>query len=505
MMTKEKTLPTSSAEAQGIPSGAVLGFIEAIEEDVRPAAEGGIDALHSFMLLRHGHVVAEGWWSPYAPEHPHMLFSLSKSFTSTGIGFAVAEGLLSVDDPVLSFFPDEAPDEVSDNLAAMKVRHLLTMTTGHDEDTTGYLFPEEEESWARIFLALPVEHEPGTHFLYNTGASFMLSAIVQKLTGRTLLDYLQDRLFGPLGIERPAWQTSPEGINLGGTGLSLRTEDIARFGQFLLQKGVWQGKQLLPASWIEEATSYQVPNAPNENPDWEQGYGYQFWQCRYNAYRGDGAFGQYCLVMPEQDAVLAITSGTGDLQAVLDKVWAHLLPAMAPEALPEDPSAQRALAETLDRLALPPVSGDATSSTAERVTGVTYHFDAGAGAVVDPRRGPDEDRAIETVRLDFTDGGAVLTVQRRGGPFEIACDYGAWREGVVAIDPWVPQPMVASGAWTAEDTYTVALCLYETPFCPIIRCRFEDDGLHYQYVSNVGFGPTEGPELIGHRSDADAV
>ena len=175
-MTTDNRLPRSTPEAQGIASTAVSMFIE--------QAEKNIDALHSLMLLRHGQVVAEGWWAPYAPERPHMLFSLSKSFTSTAVGLAVAEGRLTVDDPVLSFFPEDAPAKVSANLAAMRVRHLLSMSTGHAEDTTGYFWRSRDKTWVRAFLARPVKYEPGTHFLYNTGATYMLSAIVQKLTGK---------------------------------------------------------------------------------------------------------------------------------------------------------------------------------------------------------------------------------------------------------------------------------------------------------------------------------
>jgi CubicO group peptidase (beta-lactamase class C family) len=218
-MTNVKSLPRSAPEAQGIPSSAIQAFVQAAE---------GIQDLHSFMLLRHGAVVAEGWWYPYRAERPHMLFSLSKSFTSTAVGLAVAEGLLSVDDPVLKFFPQDAPRKVSPNLAAMQVRHLLSMVTGHDLDTTDRMIRKRNPF--KAFLALPVEHVPGTHFVYNSGASYMLAAIVQKLTGQTLVEYLTPRLFEPLGIEGAAWETHPNGVNFGGWGLNIKTEDIARFG-----------------------------------------------------------------------------------------------------------------------------------------------------------------------------------------------------------------------------------------------------------------------------------
>ena len=287
-----QSLPRSAPESQGIASAAIQDFVTAVEQNIQ--------SLHSFMLLRHGTVIAEGWWHPYRPEAPHVLFSLSKSFTSTAVGLAVADGLLSVEDPLLKFFPQEAPQKIDPNLAAMQVRHLLTMTTGHHEDTTERIMRASNP--LKAFLGLPVEHEPGTYFVYNSGASFMLSAIVQKLTGQTLLEYLTPRLFEPLGITGATWDSHPNGVNFGGWGLNIKTEDIARFGQLYLQKGQWQGRQLIPAAWVAAATAKQVPNDPDENPDWEQGYGYQFWRCQPAAmYRGDGAFGQFCVVMPEQD------------------------------------------------------------------------------------------------------------------------------------------------------------------------------------------------------------
>ena len=317
-------LPRSSPEAQGVSSSAVLAFVE--------AADQKIESMNSFMLVRHGHVVAEGWWAPYEAESPHSLYSLSKSFTSTAVGLAIAEGKLSLDDEVLKFFPDDAPAEPSKNLKAMRVSDLLRMSTGQQTEPPR----TPEKPWTKTFLAHAVPFKPGTHFLYNTSATYMLSAIVQKVTGATVLDYLKPRLFEPLGIEHPTWESSPQGISAGGYGLSIRTEDIAKFGQLYLQKGEWHGKQLVPAAWVEAATARQTSNGSNPQSDWDQGYGYQFWRSRHGAYRGDGAFGQFCIVLPEQDAVIAITSGVKDMQAVLNLVWEQLLPALKPSTLDSD-------------------------------------------------------------------------------------------------------------------------------------------------------------------------
>ena len=225
-------LPRSAPEAQGVSSSAILDFIEAADRD--------IDAMHGFLLVRHGHVVAEGWWRPYDAQTPHILFSLSKSFTSTAVGLAIAEGKLGIDDEVLKFFPEDAPADPSANLKSMRVRDLLRMATGHQ--TEAPLWRSEpgqaDETWTRRFLAHPVPFKPGTHFLYNSPGTYMLSAIVQKVTGMTVLDYLRPRLFEPLGFENPSWVASPQGITAGAYGLLARTEEIARFGQLYLQKGV---------------------------------------------------------------------------------------------------------------------------------------------------------------------------------------------------------------------------------------------------------------------------
>jgi CubicO group peptidase (beta-lactamase class C family) len=436
------------------------------------------------MLLRRGQVVAEGWWAPYGPQYPHDLFSLSKSFTSTAVGLAVAEGRLSVDDPVLSFFPGDAPTGVSDHLAAMRVRHLLTMTTGHAVEPTGRAAQRSDGHWVRGFLEHPVEHAPGTHFVYNSSASYVLSAIVTQVTGMTALDYLTPRLFALLGIEKPGWTTCPRGISAGGWGLSIRTEDIARFGQLYLQKGVWRGQQVLPAAWVEEATTCQVPNGPHENPDWAQGYGYQFWRCRHGAYRGDGAFGQFCLVMPGQEAVLAITAGVPDMQAVLNLVWQHLLPAMQPAPLPADGAAQQELTRALADLALPLPGGERSSSLAADVSGKRY--------LLEPN-----DQGVESIAFDFGTEGCTISIDDRHGQHRVSCGSGVWLNGTTAFGQGVSRRVAAAGAWLAEDTYLARLCFYETPFCPTMSCRFARDRLELDYRPNVSFGPLELPQLVG--------
>lgn len=235
-----------------------------------------------------------------------------------------------MDDLVCDFFPEQVPEVISPNLAKMSIHHLLSMSTGHEQDPSNPVFSTSDGDWVKAFLSLDVEREPGTHFVYNTAATYMLAAILHKITGQSLLDYLTPRLFEPLGIVGATWETCPKGINTGGFGLSIKTEDIAKFGQLYLQNGVWNGKQLISAQWIAEAVKKQISNGDDPNSEWAQGYGYQFWRCRHNAYRGDGAFGQFCIVVPEQDMVVAITSGVNDMQGVMNGIWEIILPSLSP-------------------------------------------------------------------------------------------------------------------------------------------------------------------------------
>lgn len=475
-----QSLPRSTPEQQGISSSAIRQFVE--------DAEATIDHLHSLMIVRHGHVVAEGWWAPYAPDEPHVMYSLSKSFAATGIGLAVAEGLLSLDDPVLKFFPDEAPAEPSANLEAMRVRDLLTMSTGHHEEDIAAFPYFSEESLVRLFLAIPVAHKPGTHFVYNTPASYMLSAIVQKVSGQKLVDYLKPRLFDPLGIENPTWEESRQGVSLGGFGLNIRTEDIARFGLLYLRKGEWNGRRLLSPGWVAMATSKQVSNGSSPSSDWEQGYGFQFWRSRHG-YRGDGAHGQFCIVLPEQDAVIAITAGTRDMPSVLNLVWKRLLPAFGDAPLPADETAHRALTTKLASLMLPPQSGGAVPAIARSVAERVYELEQNAAG-------------WESVRVNATSRDSSTFGVRIGGhDATLPVGNGEWRKGT-----WTfmgrEEPVAASGGWTAADTYTVKVVRYRTPYVLTFRLRFDGDRVEIEREQNATIA---GPRITNYKGTAVGV
>ncbi|HUG10086.1 MAG TPA: serine hydrolase, partial [Opitutaceae bacterium] len=388
--------------------------------------------------------------------------------------------------PVLKFFPDYAPAEPNENLRALRVKDLLTMSTGQHPDGIETFHLEDPGDLVAKFFSIPLEHKPGTFFHYNSGATFLLSVIVQRLTGQTVRDYLVPRLFEPLGIAPPKWDETAQGFSYGASGLHIRTEDIARFGQLYLQKGEWQGKQLLPKSWIEEATAKQVSNGSDPTGNWDQGYGYQFWRCPHDLYRADGAFGQYCIVIDQHDTVLAMTCGTADMATVMNTAWEILLPAFRDSPLPADPEAHAALLAKLASLTVPPQLGEARSEVAASVIGKRYAF-------------PENMLGLVAITLDSigADGVGSFTFDWNGVKEHYTAGPGEWRRGGAFLFPNGPTPVAASGAWTDANSYALKLCAYQTPFTITQRLRFTDKQLIVDLEINVAFGNRSLPTMTG--------
>ena len=332
--------PLPRAQAPEKLDEAFASYLQAVADNA--------EDLHSVMVLQHGKVLEEKF---FVPDTAHILHSVSKTFTSTAVGFAVSEGLLHLDDKIVDLFPESLPDHVSDTLARVTIRHLLTMNSGHGTDPTGSTRSEDGD-WVKGFMEWPLQYEPGTCYCYNSLGTYVLSAAVQKVTGQKIVDYLNPRLWKPLGIKKPFWQESPAGINTGGWGLYLKTEDLARMGLCLLNGGQYNGKQVIPADWVKEMSANQVPSvnaginerilkeiqADPSNPanafysptesDWLQGYGYQMWRCRHDAFRADGANGQYIIMIPEKNAVVVTTANIPNMGQELNLIWDHILPAL---------------------------------------------------------------------------------------------------------------------------------------------------------------------------------
>ena len=487
------SLPRSIPEKEGVSSQGIIDFLD--------AAAKSKNEFHSIMILRHGKVIAEGWWNPYKPELRHTLYSTSKSFTATAIGFAASEKKLSVNDKVISFFPESLPDTISQFLSEMRVRDLLSMSAGQEPDPT-FKIVSNDSNWVKKFLTTEVVHEPGTKFLYNTLATYMLSAIVQKVTGEKVVDFLKPRLFQPLAIEGMDWEVDPRGISTGGWGLRLKTEDMAKFGQLFLQKGKWNGKQILSAEWVEEATTKKIDQNPDasqaarDSSEWLQGYCYQMWRCRYNAFRADGAYGQYIIIMPDQDAVIAITAETTDMQDEINLVWKYLLPAMKSDKVSENTVLAETLKQKLSSLALPlPVAGNG-SAVVSQISGKTF--------ILLPN-----DKYVETMNFQFKDNICQVSMMINSANYNFSFGSGQWIPGETTLKGpdllfqakahfvgLPPAKITGSFGWKDENTLVLVLRYIESPHTETITCTFDKNKVsvdfHYSNEPN-----NIKPELTG--------
>jgi CubicO group peptidase (beta-lactamase class C family) len=446
-----RSLPRSRPADQQADPAAILRFLDAVDD--HPAIE-----MHSLMVVRHGHVVAEGWWAPYTAERPHLLYSISKSFTSTAAAFAQAEGLLELDDTVVSHFGEFAADITNPRSRSVKIRHIAAMASGHSRDTLIEALERDPAEPVRGFLLIPPDHEPGTVFAYNQPCTYTLASIIQRHAGMSLTQYLRPRLLDPLGIGPVGWHSWPPGRELGFTGLHARTEDVAKLGQLYLQRGRWDGVQLIPERWVDEATSAQIGNPGQPDPDWRQGYGFHFWMARHG-YRGDGVFGQFCVILPEQDTVIVTTACTREMQAVLDAMWTHLLPGLG-MATPADGSAQHQLSARLAGLELPACA--AAPAPADWGPWASERFTVVPGAAASP--------LLASVGVAPGAHGAQISLAEPANSVTFPLGAGAWATSAPADGQGEAIPIAASGGWLDDRTLRAEIIFLETPHRMDITC-----------------------------------
>ena len=434
----------ATPESQGVPSEAILKFIDGCEKTFDA---GDLGAMHGFVIVRHGKVIAEGSWKPFDTlNETHMLYSHSKSFTSSAIGLLADRGKIDLDERIVDIFSNEVPAKVSENLAQLRVRDLLTMNVGKKDHLL-----RDGGDWVKEFLSKDFFRKPGTGFKYDSDATYMLAAIVEKKSGMKMMDYLQKNMFDQIGITK-AWTTcSPQGIPCGGWGMNMTTRELARFGQLYLNRGDWDGKRVLSSDWVSLATTRQTwsgwqnvgVKALGEGTDWEQGYGFQFWRCRHGAYRADGAGGQYTVVIPEKDMVVSAHAGLGDFPKELDLIWDNLLPVLKDATLAANPSAQKKLADRLAKLAIKPVE----FARARKWT-TPFEFSL-----------RENSRGFKSVRFDPKDGGGcICTLVTRAGEQKFPAGTGEWQEGSIRIDT---ENYEGLGAYIGEHK-TMASCGFVT-------------------------------------------
>ncbi|MCR8644617.1 beta-lactamase family protein [Paenibacillus sp. N1-5-1-14] len=479
-LQSSSSLPIDISENHGLASSYLHDFLNEIEHLNLE--------VNSFILLQNGFATAQFWKKPYHKDAPQLLYSLSKSFTSIAIGIAWDQGLLNLDDAVVSFFPDKLSSPISPNLAKMKIHHLLAMNTGHQDSI--YTQIASEQDWVKAFLAQEVDHEPGTHYVYNTHATYMLSAIIEQVSDENLVDFLMPRLFEPLGIAKPSWETCPLGIIAGGMGLSLKTEDIAKFGQMLLNRGTYLGKRIVSEAYLDLATTEQSDNRASNvalnRPDSMQGYGYQFHLCRYGCFRGDGSFGQMCFVAPKQNIVIAVTASFASMQRqqeLLNLIYEHIIFQVKSNVVLEVVSSDREqFQHRLSCMGYADLTGISIPSGIPNLSGRHY--------------------VMEANRL----GLQRLIVEMDNNRLQLRTFYDASGEHVLTFDftksshiqdvfmkdlNLHKQEVVTYASWQDSQTLLLTLIYIETPYHVTYTIQFLERTIDFHYQMNVSLGSKE--------------
>ena len=434
-------------ESVGIPSAALCKIMQRLSK---------MEYINSIMIMRHGKLCLEAWVKPYERNMVHQLFSLSKSFTSAAIGIAQGEGLLSIHDKLVKFFPEYMECITDERMKDVTLQNLLTMQSGHLRCPTGIPGFWTSNDWRKFYLSTTLDCQPGTEFTYNSVASYMLAAVINKVAKCNVREYLLPRLFEVLGIAPGIWECCPQGINCGGWGLYLKTEDIAKFAQMLLQKGVWEGKQVIPADYLADAISFHADNSKNAAPDWKCGYGYQFWISQHG-YRGDGAAGQYAIMLPEEDIAVAITSCVGNMQDILTALWEELIPAVQGQALPENPAAAAELAALLDNLAMPVAAGD----TAKRGKNASWVF-------------ADNPEGVKSCQVNFGTDDVSLVFDGPCGMEELRAGFGFHVLSYFQLTDREKHPVFASAAWQSEQVLEIRTFIADGIYKDIWTIDFAD-------------------------------
>lgn len=461
-------LPRTTPASVDVASTAIDALLDRLE---RMSIE-----CHSLMIVRRGHVLAEGWWAPYSADEPHLLYSLTKSFTAMAVGLVADDGLLSLDDQVIDLLPDHVPGDVPAEARLLTVEHLLTMTAGHAEDTLEDAWGLEPSDLVRGYLRMPIAVEPGARYTYDNATTFVLARMVERVSGQSLPQLLRARLFDPMGIVDVEWDRVGSGAVFGFHGLHLTTEAVAAFGELMLRGGRWQGRQLVSRDWMERATRKQVdsrhysPGAPG--PDFHSGYGYQIWMSPYG-FHGNGAFGQQCVVVPHLDLVVALTAAHTEVrhaQDTLDAIWECLLPGIDTSG---SVAADTALSRRLQQLTLSLIEGDEERAP----TPLTAIADG------TPAQSALPDGAEVTV--DRRPGGWLI---RLGSACTVAVGYGRWCESRP-----MGRPVVASGAWQG-DVFVSEIHLVNTPHRVRLTIRGARAELLWATI------PLTGTDLIAHMT-----
>ena len=446
--------PRCTPESQGISSAVLTGVLRELNL---------LEYMKGIVILRRGNLICEARWAPWDGETPQALWSLSKSFTSCAVGLARSEKRLDLDDKLIDFFPEYRSCVTDEKMFDVTLRDLLTMRSGHAQCAVIFAWSDTAGDWVRGFLSSRLTFTPGSRFVYNSAATYMLSAVVRRVTGLNVREYLMSRLFEPLEIAPGPWESCPAGTNYGGFGFHLKLMDLAKFAQLILNKGRWQGKQLLPADYLEEAILPHADNSMNEHPDWKCGYGYQFWRSRHG-FRGDGACGPYALMLPEEGMAVAVQATLTDMGRILDLLWEKLLPAVQNSPLPEDKSGLAELEALVRTLAVP--AAPAGQNAEKR----SCDFVFGPNSV-----------GIEGGSLEITPEECVLSLKTPHGMEKLRAGFGRFARSTAQLQDFRPHPLAGCASWKGADLLEINLLFLDGTFRDTWEIEFADGTVDFRW------------------------
>ena len=444
-MIEEVFTAAPSPESLGIPSWAIQNFLQRIDAERI--------GMHGFLLVRRNRIAAEGYWAPWSADRKHRMYSVSKSFVALAVGIMIDEGKLTLDDRVANYFPDKVPETLHPWLAASTVRDLLTMSTAHSSTS----YTRDDPDWVWTFFNRPPSHPPGTIFSYDTAATVVLTATVERLADMPFLDYMRPRFLDRIGFSADAWCIrTPEGISWGGSGVICTLRDLAKVALACINGGMWGDERLLPEEYVRAATAKQIDNAIRGG----SGYGYQIWRERENGFSFRGMGSQYAICFPDKEFLftcIADTQGAPAGSAIPDVMWEELYPHLSNASLPEDRNAHVALSSTIEQLAVLPISGCRDARTAAEVDGAWYALEENPMGITRMRLSFKGDQGQgDQGRWEYTNGqgdnvlrfgiGRVLP-----GKFPQRNYFG---EQIGAV-PCIEYDCLASAAWVDEQTFNM--------------------------------------------------
>ncbi len=459
-----KTIP----ETVGISSQNILDFLHELEEYNI--------CMHSMLLIRHDKLIAETYYAPYTAITLHRMFSVTKSFTALAIGLLSEEGKLDLNDRIIDHFPEKLPKKVHPYIEQITIKDMLIMATAHERTT---FKRSNDPDWVRSFFVVEPSHLPGTIFSYDTSSSHTLAALVEKLSGMSLLDYLRTKFLDKLDFSPHAYiTTDPMGIATGGSGLMATPMDLAKVAWLVMRNGQYQGETLLPPQFLAAATSKQIDTSVRGgNIDEKQGYGYQFWRVRNNGYAMFGMGGQLAVCFPDYDLLLITTADTQEnpcgVPTIFDAFFNNILANIANEPLKQDVFAYSQLEKELAESEIKPLVGRENQDLVAKINQQTYEIDPNS-------------MGLEQLRFEFSDAQCQFHFTNKNGSQKLK--FGM-EELVIDQFPHYNFKCATSAAWISEQTLILKSNIIDEELGMItMQFVFSDDTITVLFKKVIGMG-----------------